>query len=307
MHRFVVLFGAGASFGAGAILPESPPLGGDLYRALAMSYPTSWGALPASFDEAFRVEGFERGMRLVFDAYGAAIPQLMREMAVYFVQFRPTGHRSLYCRFIDDLKKTGLLRSTAFSTLNYECVLEYSLLEHGESVGYFPDATADSVVPVWKLHGSCNMFAHEVQAGPGVTYGTGVIWEGGAQAMFDSNHVVEHCLAKTGLAPMMCLYMEGKPLGVSPSVISQIQTTWQSAVSDAEAVVVIGVRPLESDVHIWEPIAATNANLYLVGDQVALEQWCGRKRSTGSSEHLGSQFNEAYPTLLARLLRHGTL
>lgn len=32
--KSVVLFGAGASFGTHHVLPQSPPLGGDLYHAL---------------------------------------------------------------------------------------------------------------------------------------------------------------------------------------------------------------------------------------------------------------------------------
>ena len=40
----VFLFGAGASHGAVGVLPKPPPLGKDLYDALAMQYPDEWGA-----------------------------------------------------------------------------------------------------------------------------------------------------------------------------------------------------------------------------------------------------------------------
>ena len=39
----VIVFGAGASYGAGHVLPEAPPLGLDLYDALATQYPNVWG------------------------------------------------------------------------------------------------------------------------------------------------------------------------------------------------------------------------------------------------------------------------
>ena len=38
----VILFGAGASYGAGHIQPEAPPLGEGLYEALATHYPNEW-------------------------------------------------------------------------------------------------------------------------------------------------------------------------------------------------------------------------------------------------------------------------
>jgi hypothetical protein len=39
----VILFGAGASYGAGHVLPQVPPLGPNLYDALAAQYPDKWG------------------------------------------------------------------------------------------------------------------------------------------------------------------------------------------------------------------------------------------------------------------------
>ena len=40
----VILFGAGASYGAGHVLPQVPPLGPNLYDALAAQYPDKWGS-----------------------------------------------------------------------------------------------------------------------------------------------------------------------------------------------------------------------------------------------------------------------
>lgn len=301
----MVLFGAGASHGAGSIIPEPPPLGLALYDALLRSYPGSWGALPENVQATFRTGGFETGMRAVYDTFGQAIPQLMREMAVYFVQFRPFGRDSLYCRLIRDLQKENVLPQLIFSSLNYECVLEFALLEAGIRVEYFPENLTPEAIAVWKLHGSCNMFAQSVQASQGVLYGTGVTWEGGAQAFFDSNRVVEHCLVETGLAPMMSLYMEGKPLNVSPSVVRQVQDAWSEHVAAARAIFVVGVMPVVSDTHIWAPLADTRAPLYFVGDGNAFQKWTQSQRPDVSSFYLGSRFAESYADLITRMRIHG--
>ena len=285
----VILFGAGASFGAGGILPESPPLGGGLFDELAVSYPASWGKLPGELPAVFREAGFEAGMQIVYERHGEAIPQLMREMAVYFVQFRPHQASTLYCRLIRQLLEANALKDVSFATLNYECVLEFSLLAANVTVGYFPGNVPNGGVPVWKPHGSCNMFSHGVLAGQDVFYGTGVVWEGGAQAFFDPNRVVEHCLVETGLAPIMSLYMEGKPLAVSPSVVRQIQDALTNDVLAASAVFVIGVRPVLADTHIWEPLATTNAHLYYVGDEYGFEEWRLAHRPDRASTFLGAQ------------------
>lgn len=134
----IFLFGAGASYGAGGVLPEQPPLGFQLYSILERTYPGSWGSLSTDIRAAFRKD-FEQGMQLVHDRFGAAIPSLMREMAVYFVQFRPHNRATLYCRLIEDLSQNGLLERTILSTLNYECLLEFSLVNHGHGIAYFDE------------------------------------------------------------------------------------------------------------------------------------------------------------------------
>lgn len=136
LKNIIFLFGAGASYGAGGTLPEQPPLGFQFYPILEHIYPGSWGALPGDIRDVFR-QDFEQGMQLIYDRYGALVPQLMREMAIYFVQFRPHKNSTLYCKLVSDLQATGLLPNVLFSTLNYECVLEFSLLEKGHMISYF--------------------------------------------------------------------------------------------------------------------------------------------------------------------------
>jgi hypothetical protein len=214
MAKRVFLFGAGASFGAGYIRPEKPPLGFDLYGELCKSYPGSWGSYPDKYKAVFRTN-FEAGMDIVYNEYGGAIPQLMREMAAYFVQFYIADDRCAYVRLVAELDKRDLQTDTVFSTINYECLLEGAINRTGHSIDYFSNAA--NGIRVIKLHGSCNMFSIGLQAGQGIGYGTGISFEGGIQAMPSKDDVIRHCLCETGLAPVMNLYMKGKPLSVSRS------------------------------------------------------------------------------------------
>lgn len=304
MKDLIFLFGAGASYGSGGILPEPPPLGFQLYKILQENYPASWGSFPKEIDQAFSSNSsndFEQGMQVIYENYGEAIPSLMREMAIYFIQFRPHNCATLYDRLINDLNAMGVLSRVLFSTLNYECVLDLSLIEQGYSISYFDEGN-ESVVPVWKLHGSCNMFSHGLQAGPGITYGTGISWEGGVQAFLDVNRVVQHCLTETALAPVMSLYMRGKLLNVSPSSIHQLREAWSQKVAQSAMVVCIGVRPIEDDSHIWEPIAKAESPLLFVGNHESLMGWRNSKR--GITEYLGSRFHTAYTSILDRVTHY---
>jgi hypothetical protein len=300
VRDIIFLFGAGASYGAGSVLPEKPPLGFQLYSILEHVYPGTWGALPQNIKDGFRnSNNFEIGMKLVYEQFGGYIPILMRDMAIYFIQFRPYNKATLYCRLIEDIQKIGLVNRCLFSTLNYECLLEYSLLEHGLPISYFDDANL-LTIPVWKLHGSCNMFSQSIQASQGVFYSTGVTWDGNVQAFLDPNKVIQHCLVETGLAPVMSLYMEGKILNVSPSVIKQLQQAWADRVSHANVLFLIGINPNVQDSHIWEPLAKSKAILYFIGDEKALENWKEARRA-GFTEFLSDKFNIAYPSIVRRL------
>ncbi len=290
--RVLFLFGAGASFGAGGILPEPPPLGGQLFRLLANQYRGTWGQLPP--DIALQMErNFEAGMGLVQERFATAIPGLMREMALYFSQFRPYKRSSLYCRLVRDLVDT--LPALAFSTLNYECVLEHSLLEAGMKIDYFGSGD-DNGVPVWKLHGSCNMFSHQLQASEGIFYNTGITFEGGIEASLDRNDIAARCLAGSALAPAMSLYMVGKPLAISPSVIRSVQGIWAEAAKNAKAVICVGVRAHPPDTHIWEPLASAPAPIHFVGDEVSFERWCSSVGRRGV--FLGSRFSNSYSSII---------
>lgn len=298
----IILFGAGASYGAGGIIPEQPPLGDKLFSILAHQYPGSWGALPNPIKAAFSEHGFEIGMQKVHDNCGTSIPSLMREMALYFIQFRPHLNSSLYCKLIEDLNRIHVLQRTLFSTLNYECSLEFSVINHGFPLDYFDDQDS-SAVPVWKLHGSCNMYSLGLQVGPGIAYGTGIAFEGGIKASLDTNEVVHHYLAETGLAPVMCLYMAGKPLSISPSGIREVQRRWSERVSTAQLIVCIGIRPVIDDEHIWNPLATSKAPLFYIGDETSFMEW-QTNFARSNVQYLASRFNEGYDSLITTIEKY---
>lgn len=160
----IILFGAGASYGGGDIVPDRPPLGSQVYDELIRCYPRSWGAFPPSINQTFR-DNFEAGMQILWDKHSQVIPELMQQMALYFIQFRPRAPGStLYCTLANEIKCKGTADNLVLSTLNYECVLERALSLQGLAINYsnFPP-TSDSIT-VWKLHGSCNMLPQGISA-----------------------------------------------------------------------------------------------------------------------------------------------
>lgn len=297
----VILFGAGASFGAGEIAPERPPLGNALHSELARCFPTSWGALPADLDRLFQ-QSFEQGMERLWQDHSQVVADLMQHMAIYFVQFRPREFgRTLYCRLVGDLSSCGVLDRIALSTLNYECLLEYSIWNRGLVVNYGDVPMADAVT-VWKLHGGCNLLPEGIGASRGISFTRGVSFGTALRPARDFNEVLEFCLGDNALPPAMCLFMPGKPIQVSEGSISAIQQAWRNAVTSAAHVVIVGVHPNTQDTHLWDTLAIASCTLSYVGDAIAFERWAAAHRPNQSNRFLGPTFEKSYDAVLSQLL-----
>ena len=285
----IILFGAGASNGAGHILPKAPPLGKDLYAELARYYPPSWGSLPKEIKDSFG-DGFEQGMRVLWDKYSPNIALLMRHMTLYLAQFRPDdSQQDLYSRLLQQLKTRRIL----LSTLNYECILEIAASTIGSKIDYGGGEVASDAVQIMKLHGSCNFLSGDIQATRGVTFTRGVVFDGGLRSV-NPNEAIQYCLSNTALYPAMALYMNAKPIQIGQSVIHGLQLRWGDRVRKAKKVLAIGVRPYPEDTHIWGPLAECKGELGFIGPKQVFNEWREKYRSNKSSLWIGSRWNTCF-------------
>ena len=234
--KSVIFFGAGASRGAGIFMPETPPLGRELFGELRRHFCRSWGNLPNSLADEFEKEPlFERGMTILWNDYSQYVPELMQQMCLYFIQFRSKKPgETLYDRLLQKISEYQILDQVALSTINYECLIERAATSSGLAIEYFSMPLSKNAVSLWKLHGSCNFWPSGIRATRGVTFTRGVVFNTALLAHRDLNDSVTMCLADNALPPAMCLYMPGKPSQVSPASIAAIQELWAQSVCNAE-------------------------------------------------------------------------
>ncbi|MHA1951618.1 MAG: hypothetical protein ACXAEN_20215 [Candidatus Thorarchaeota archaeon] len=286
------LFGAGASYGAGHILPRPPPLGSRLYDELRITFPSTWGRLPLNFDTMFRLN-FEEGMGYLWNRGLQLTPTLLQELAVFFASFRlDRSKEDAYSKLITRLQTLELLNDIVFSTLNYECLLEFALNQCGRVVNYF-EVLPEQVISnaVLKLHGSCNFLPDRIGASRGVMIGPGIGIEGGIKIARNLAEVQYFRFSNSSLHPSMAVYMKGKPVQTSPSIINHIQKVWQKKVEAAADVVIIGANPWPEDQHVWGPLADTSAKLVFIGNESSFNKWLEEYRIAGESEYIGNRFN----------------
>lgn len=286
----ITLFGAGASFGSGSVLPEAPPLGGDLYAELRKHLP-SWNNLPVDIDTEFK-KSFEDGMQILWDKYSAGIPELMRHMTLYFAQFRLRDSNSLYQKFIKELSSHFEKNNHLIGSLNYEILLEEAALSNNLKVNYFGDTTTSDSLSIWKLHGSCNFIPDGIQAGSGIMFGAGIVFDTGFKPV-TPNDAIAFCLGGTALYPVMALYMKSKPLQIGQSVIKKQQELWSKKVLEAEKVLIVGVRPYFADECIWKPLTQTKAKVAYIGSKQEYDDWIKSDRRN-ETEFIASRWDQGF-------------
>jgi hypothetical protein len=290
----VILFGAGASYGSEQASPYCPPLGLGLFDELQRQYPKAWGTLPDSYGNRFR-ENFELGMKEVWDSNSYDTSVLLQCIGEYFARFRPTTGNT-YSRLLEMLKERETIAGTTFSTLNYECLLEYAIRTMGYDVHYeLNQPSTNRILTVLKIHGSCNFLPIGIKTAPeGIRFAANQIkWDTGCK-FADASEVAPY-VAGGKLYPAMAVFMEGKPVHTGSSLIRKLQEFWAGMISQSDRVGLVGVRPNIADRHIWGPLAATNAEIVVIGDSVAYGEWAKTYRREKATTVVGKYFAQGLP------------
>ena len=90
----------------------------------------------------------------------------------------------------------------------------------------------------------------------------------------------------------MCLFMENKPTQISQSAISEIQSNWQNKVSEMEKILIVGVRPLMKDSHIWNSLTETKAEIGSIGSKSEFNKWSKSRKQ--NDKYLGNYWGNAF-------------
>ncbi len=300
MFRTVILFGAGASYGAGGIAPAAPPLGDSLIATLIEAYPNTWGSLGDDVLRRFRADGFEAGMGWVWQNMRNA-PQVLQKALGHFFAQHHLAHPEA-CAYVSLLR--GLKARLAgdpimLATLNYELTLEESVVTAGLRWNYGDHLGAGSQALVVKPHGSCNFISGGLQLQGGVRFSTGITFESEPKVL-SRQQAYAYCNdPNNNLPPSMVVFMEGKPTAVCPNLLRAMQEAFDKVVREAKTVLIVGVNPHIVDTHIWDCISETDAEIVFCGDETAYEKWQAECRCDGPARFVGRYFAEAVGDLVA--------
>ena len=270
-HDIIIVFGAGASFGAGCVLPAAPPLGAHLYDALAKAYPNVWGSesVVGNMWSAQLRNDFERAMseEILPKTPSLCLLEWHRDIAVFFAQYRlDAGRRDMYSLLLSELKTKGLLPRVMLASLNYDCLLEQAMLDLGLGTDYMLDPfPSEGSIPLAKIHGSCtfitdNLFSKRAY----LTNANASSLE--CSIITLPLQSLEDRLRRSfsthdpALFPVLGLYSPDKPSIVAPAKLQTLRNALTDRINRATTLVLIGVRPNPRDPHLWCPIAQSRAS-----------------------------------------------
>lgn len=254
-----LIFGAGASFGSDS--KNTPPLGNDLFAALN-SLGGAFCHLPDESKEIFLNQGFESGMGALAND-SSIISPLQNELAIYLSSFS-VGDENAYCKLFYDNRH--YMRHLYLLTLNYDLLIEQSLIKSGLGpVGYdLNDCSTPS--RLMKLHGSSNFVPDVAINFSGVKFINCRAFVETSKVKFLQNHEVikDWCAKNAALNPIMCMYNKEKRAVVNSNYIESLKVMYRGAISKSNAIVIIGVKYIPHDNHVWDSILQNGAFLLLV-------------------------------------------
>jgi hypothetical protein len=306
----VILFGAGASYGAGHVLPQATPLGADLYDALAVQYPREWGSashLGKMWGTQFRAD-FERtmGEEVLPRVSSLTLLEWHRRVAEFFGRYRlEEGGLDRYSQLLLELQTKGLLPRVMVGSLNYDCLLEQAMFGLRLTTNYMLDDLASpGSVPLAKIHGSCNFITGDLFSYRAyLTNANASSVECGFTALptqdLEGRLQERFSTYRPAFFPVLGLYSPDKPSMVAPGKLQDLRNILSERINRATAVILIGLRPNPRDPHIWEPVAQSRASrIAYVGGEADYD---ALKRLQGKAVHLATTFEDGVAPVLSVL------
>lgn len=266
----LVLLGAGASHGSEPNRAhKTPPLGNDLFGAL-----TELGGVASRIpDDIKKVfdQGFELGMALFNQRIDVQLQAFHRELSSYLADFVPSPN-SYYVELLRHL----VGRNVIFSSLNYDMMLEEAAFLLGMRVSYGIERMPNAI-RVIKPHGSINFWPDF----PPDTIKNCFFSNVGSALdapvkPVDRLSAKYRCDVDTSISPAISMYAKGKRVSVCPGFVQNQQVMFSTACRRASRIIIVGVRVVAEDSHIWEPILKSGSEVTYFGneaDEAELRAW----------------------------------
>lgn len=299
MSKKLFIFGAGASYGSDT--SDTPVLGNKLFHKLQSVFPESWGILSNEIEKAF-TEDFEKGMVYLSKKYSHLLPPLQRAMAVYFFEIKLYS-TNLYLELMPRVKSN--IEDISFVTFNYERLLETAINHSGMAPCCGGKPRNENEIEVCYPHGCCHFFNKSIKATGAaniIIKGPGIHTSGKVEAIMKPDEFYNR-ISNDPFPPIMSYFEPNKDTLSGINFINTQRQRYEQLVINAEFIAIIGLKLRESDIHIWQPIAETKADiLYCSGKNAGEEYkyWSKRNRRNKDDIIINDYFSDGFEEICSR-------
>lgn len=291
-----IIFGAGASTGSGKCLPYNPPLGNELFDNL-VKLNGAFSKLDENQKEIFRKNGFEEGMATIKNDSNIINP-LQKEIACYLSKFE-VNYDNAYVKLFYELK--NVINNITITTLNYDLLIEQALKKCNIfNIAYFGE---NEGIPLLKLHGSSNFLPDlgQIQIS-GISIVNSSTFIEGLKINETLNHleIVEWCQnpKNDSLSPVLAMYEKGKRVVINSKSIKNIQRIYTNKLKESSLVVLIGIKYVEQDWHIWNPIKDSKAKILINSRSYPSDVIKWAEQNELEINHLKGSFNDVIEEII---------
>ena len=251
MTENLIIFGAGAS--TGSDVSGTPPLGMGLLSALQQFNPNIWNSIPPNLISDL-TNDFEKGMEKISNNNSTALAPLQRSMATYFFQFSPNVN-NLYMKLAS--KINGKNWNGVFATLNYERLLEKSMLANNIEVSVGPPT--NSQIEICFPHGCCHFFCSV--SGSGNVQFSGNIQTGGRVEPIDDLSQFNQRIQNDPFPPVMSYFIPSKFTTSCANFVINQRSRLENLILNSKTIALIGIQVRTHDKHIWNPLSKSKAKI----------------------------------------------
>ncbi|HHR0987291.1 TPA: hypothetical protein ACS29V_003316 [Klebsiella oxytoca] len=281
---YLLLLGAGASYGSVDTSPYCPPLGNKLFEHLEAEGGIA-STIPPEMKTTFR-DNFEKGMALFFDTYPVQTMQFQRELAGYLAKFTP-GINNIYFKLLRKIEPANFI----FSSLNYDLLLECCSFHSGYPPYYAIDNNyKPKHIKILKIHGSSNFwYDKRVCNISDSTFSNGYICDIELPIVpVHQKEAISRAKTENSMAPSMAIFAEGKSVRVSDSYVKWQYEQWVESVKKSSKIFIVGVRVHIVDAHIWEILGQADAEVHYFGfktDKPEFDEWTNQSNKENAFFH----------------------
>jgi len=294
MTKNLILFGAGASTGSDTF--GVPPLGKGLLSALQEFNPGVWNKIPPKLINQLS-DDFEKGMEKISNKYSRTLAPLQRSMANYFFQFNPNKN-NLYIKLSSRMIDNNW--DGAFATLNYERLLEKSMLSNNIplSVG----SSAGQQIEICFPHGCCHFFC-SVKGSGNIQFSGNIQTGGNVETVSDPTQF-RNRIQNDPFPPVMSYFIPSKFTTSCANFIKSQRNRFNDLVKNAQKIAIIGTMVREHDKHIWDSIAKTSGSItYCAGSSgIQYQKWTKKNRKNYQNDTiLNTHWNESFDEICSNV------